>query len=402
MTQQHVFIIGSKGLGSYGGYETFVKRLLDCHEGNGQIQYHVACKQNGDGAMAGNASGSFSYRGANCFKIPVPERLGPGQAIYYDLAALKYGIRYCRERGITEPIFYILACRVGPFLKRYAKQIRHLGGQLFINPDGHEWRRGKWPYLIRKYWQLSERLMVKQADHVVCDSIAIERYILKTYGKYEPRTSFIAYGSDLAGSQLADDDQRFTEWLKAKGLRPFSYHLIVGRFVPENNFETMIREFMASQSQKDLVIIATANDKFLAQLEARLNFSKDRRIKFVGTVYDQDLLKKIRENAYAYLHGHSVGGTNPSLLESLSSTKLNLLYKVPFNQEVARQAGLYWDKEKGSLRRLIEKAERLSRQAVQEFGQAARQRIEQAYSWPLIASEYEELWLTKGGEARAK
>ena len=244
--------------------------------------------------------------------------------------------------------------------------------------------------------------MVKQADHVVCDSIAIERYILKTYGKYEPRTSFIAYGSDLAGSQLADDDQRFTEWLKAKGLRPFSYHLIVGRFVSENNFETMIREFMASQSQKDLVIIATANDKFLAQLEARLNFSKDRRIKFVGTVYDQDLLKKIRENAYAYLHGHSVGGTNPSLLESLSSTKLNLLYKVPFNQEVARQAGLYWDKEKGSLRRLIEKAERLSRQAVQEFGQAARQRIEQAYSWPMIASEYEELWLTKGGEARAK
>ena len=90
--------------------------------------------------------------------------------------------------------------------------------------------------------------MVRQADHVVCDSIAIERYILKTYGKYEPRTSFIAYGSDLAGSQLADDDQRFTEWLKAKGLRPFSYHLIVGRFVPENNFETMIREFMARRT----------------------------------------------------------------------------------------------------------------------------------------------------------
>jgi rhamnosyltransferase len=101
----------------------------------------------------------------------------------------------------------------------------------------------------------------------------------------------------------------------------------VGRFVPENNFETMIREFMASKSRKDLAIITTANDRFLAKLEKKLHFKQDPRIKFVGTVYDQDLLRKIRENAYAYLHGHLVDGTNPSLLESLSSTKLNLLLR---------------------------------------------------------------------------
>lgn len=335
----------------------------------------------------------FKYRGANCYKIRVPEKLGPAQAIYYDLAALDYGIDYCKRHEIEGPIFYILACRIGPFMKRYAKQIHRLGGQVFINPDGHEWRRGKWPWLVRRYWQVSERLMVKNCDQVICDSIAIERYILKNYGKYRPETAFIAYGSQLAASPLGDSDQLFNNWLKEKKLRTGQYHLIVGRFVPENNFETMIREFMASKSRKDLAIITTANDRFLAKLEEKLHFKRDPRIKFVGTVYNQDLLRKIRENAYAYLHGHSVGGTNPSLLESLSSTKLNLLYDVAFNQEVARQAGLYWSKEPGSLRRLIEKVEVFSQQAVEDFGQAARRRVAHAYSWPAIAGEYEELWL---------
>lgn len=335
----------------------------------------------------------FKYRGANCYKIRVPEKLGPAQAIYYDLAALDYGIDYCKQHEIEGAIFYILACRIGPFMKKYARQVHRLGGQVFINPDGHEWRRGKWPWLVRKYWQVSERLMVKNCDQVICDSIEIERYILKNYGKYRPETAFIAYGSQLAASPLGDSDQLFNNWLKEKKLRTGQYHLIVGRFVPENNFETMIREFMASKSRKDLAIITTANERFLAKLEEKLHFKRDPRIKFVGTVYDQDLLRKIRENAYAYLHGHSVGGTNPSLLESLSSTKLNLLYDVGFNQEVARQAGLYWSKEPGSLRRLIEKVEGFSQQAVEDFGQAARERVAHAYSWPAIAGEYEELWL---------
>lgn len=319
---------------------------------------------------------------------------GPAQAIYYDLAALDYGIDYCKRHEIERAIFYMLACRIGSFMEKYARQIHRLGGQVFITPDGHE-RRDKWPWLVRKYWQVSERLMVNKCDQdqVICNSIAIERYILKNYGKYRPETAFIAYGSELAASPLGDSDQLFNNWLKEKKLRTGQYHLIVGRFVPENNFETMIREFMASKRRKDLAVITTANNRFLAKLEEKLHFKRDPQIKFVGTVYDQDLLRKIWENAYAYLHGHSVGGTNPSLLESLSSTKLNLLYDVAFNQEVARQAGLYWSKESGSLRRLIEKVESFIQQSVEDFGQAAQRRVTHAYSWPAIAGEYEELWL---------
>lgn len=99
------------------------------------------------------------------------------------------------------------------------------------------------------------------------------------------------------------------------------------------------------------------NDKFLNELENKLHFRRDPRIKFVGTVYDQELLKKIRENAYAYFHGHTVGGTNPSLIEALGSTDLNLLVDIGFNREVAEDCALYWSKELGELAKLINQVE---------------------------------------------
>ena len=127
--------------------------------------------------------------------------------------------------------------------------------------------------------------------------------------------------------------------------------------MPENSFEIMIREFMKSKSKKDFALITNVNDKFLNELENKLHFRRDPRIKFVGTVYDQELLKKIRENAYAYFHGHTVGGTNPSLIEALGSTDLNLLVDIGFNREVAEDCALYWSKELGELAKLINQVE---------------------------------------------
>ena len=122
----------------------------------------------------------------------------------------------------------------------------------------------------------------------------------------------------------------------------------------------MIKEFMKSNTKKDFVIITNyEKNKFYQQLNVSTNFQKDKRIKFVGTVYDQELLTKIRENAYGYIHGHEVGGTNPSLLEALATTKLNLLLGVGFNKEVAETAGIYWTKGNGSLSRLIDNTDYL-------------------------------------------
>ena len=383
MKKQVVYIIGSKGCGNYGGYETFLDKLTEYHENNQNIEYHIAWK--------GKQNEEFQYHGARCFKIAVPN-IGSAQAIYYDITALKYCIRQIKQNKIDNAIIYILACRIGPFLGKYKREIQKLGAKIYVNPDGHEWKRAKWSKIVRKYWKISERLMVKNADLLVCDSKNIEKYIKLTYSKYKPNTTFIAYGADLAPSKLSDDDIKLLEWYKKNKIKKNEYYLVVGRFVPENSFETMIGEFMKSNSEKDLVIITTEDGKFMHQLEEKLEFRKDKRIKFVGTVYNQELLKKIRENAYGYLHGHTVGGTNPSLIEALGSTKLNLLVNVGFNKEVAENCAVYWNKEPDDLANLIDKADKMLPKEIEIIGQKAKNRVASEYTWNRIAKLYENLF----------
>lgn len=382
---QDVFIIGSKGIpGNYGGYETFVDKLTEYHQDHSRLHYFVACKS--------DRNDEFTYHNATCMNIQVPD-IGPAQAVYYDCKALNRVLDYIKKNHIQHPIVYVLACRIGPFARHYAREIHKLGGLFLINPDGHEFLRAKWPAPVRRYWKESERMMVRAADLVVCDSKNIEKYIQKEYASYKPKTTFIAYGTETRRSRLKDDDEKFQSWLKEKGLKEKEYYLVVGRFVPENNFKTMIREFMASDSKKDFALITTANESFLQELEKELHFSQDPRIKFVGTVYDQELLMKIREQAFAYFHGHEVGGTNPSLLEALGATDLNLLLDVGFNKEVAEDAAIYWSKKPGSLKTVIEAAELLPAGEIEWYGQKARHRMATAYSWPFIAGEYEKLFL---------
>ena len=154
----------------------------------------------------------------------------------------------------------------------------------------------------------------------------------------------------------------------------------------------MIAEYMKSKSKKDFAIITNVNKKFLDELEEKLHFRADKRIKFVGTVYDQELLMKIRENAYGYFHGHEVGGTTPSLLEALGSTDLNLLLNVGFNKEVAEGAALYWSKTDGNLAKLIDKADQMKDEERREFGVKAKKRIAEAYSWEFICGRYADVF----------
>ena len=335
----------------------------------------------------------YIYHNAHCFKIQAPE-LGSAQAIFYDLKALDYVCDYVEKNKIKNFIVYVLSSRIGFAMGKYAKRIHSLGGQYYHNPDGWEFRRKKYPLPVRAYWKFSEKLMVKHADLEICDSINIEKYIQVEYKYYNPKTTYIAYGSDIKPSILSDDEPKYVEWLKKYGLSGNNYYLSVGRFVPENNFETMIREFIKSNTQKDFAIITTSNDKLLTKLDKKLHFSKDKRIKFVGTVYDQELLKKIRENAYAYFHGHEVGGTNPSLLEALGATKLNLLYNIGFNKEVAEDSALYWSKKEGSLAELIDEADALSIEDIEIYGHKAKERIIKAYRWDYICDRYISVFLS--------
>ena len=384
-----VYIIGSKGIpAKYGGFETFVEKLTACQQSQ-HIQYYVACMRE-NSAKSGITEDLFEYNGAICYNVDVPN-IGPARAIVYDIAALNRAIEMAKEEKDKEPIFYVLACRIGPFIAGIKKKIKAIGGTLMVNPDGHEWLRAKWSLPVRKYWKFSEQLMIKHADLLICDSKNIESYIQKDYAKYQPKTTYIAYGTDTSRSILSQEDEKVRTWFNEKQVSEGNYYLVVGRFVPENNYEAMIRGFMQSSSQKDFVLITNVEqNKFYDQLRKDTSFDQDPRVKFVGTVYDQELLKYIREQAFAYFHGHEVGGTNPSLLEALESTKLNLLLDVGFNREVAEDGAIYWAKDQ--LAEAINQAEQLDDQAIEDLNQKSSRRIAEAFTWEKIVADYEKLF----------
>ena len=404
--KRNVFIIGAKCIGQYGGYETFLDRLTEVHARDTDIQYYIVTKANGDGFMdesklsdvsdirkdESGAVYSFKYHNANVVKLRIPQ-IGAAQAIAYDVKAFKWCLSYISSYHISDAIIYVLACRIGPFFGNLVKKAHKLGCHVYVNPDGHEWKRAKWSAPIRSYWKFSEKLMVKHADLLICDSVNIEKYIIEEYKAYTPSTVYIAYGADTKPSVLDDEDEKYVSWLDAHGLKSGSYYMCCGRFVPENSFEIMIREFMKSKTTRDFAIITTKNETLMEELDKSLGWKSDPRIKFVGTVYDSQLLKKIRENAYGYLHGHTVGGTNPSLLEALGSTDLNLLIDVGFNREVAEDAAMYWTPNTGDLAKLIEKTDNLNKDQRKEFGRLAKSRIREAYSWEKIGKEYKRVWI---------
>jgi rhamnosyltransferase len=369
---KHIFIIGSKGLPArHGGFETFVENLT-AKKKNENIHYHISCLN--------SVEKNFEYNGADCFGINVPNWFGDAKAVIYDILALNKSIEFIKQNNIQNAVIYLLASRIGLFISLFKKRLQKIGIKLLVNPDGLEFKRMKYSALIRRYWKVSEKYSVKNVDLVICDSKEIQKYIENEYAKFKPKTKFIAYGADLAASQISDDDSELQNWYSKNNIKPGEFYLIVGRNIPENNFETIISEFDKSNSQKKLIIISNIKQQF-----------KGKAI-FSGTLYNQKMLKKIREQAFAYIHGHEVGGTNPSLLEALASTKLNLLLDVCFNKEVAGNAALYWTKEKDNLAKLIDNAEKMQEQEIENFEKLAKGRIESEYSWEKIVGEYENMW----------
>ena len=379
-----IFIIGSRGLpAQYGGFETFVEKLIS-YKVSPAIRYHVAC-------LSDESTGNhFDYKGADCFTVN-PPKLGPARVIAYDMMAINYSLKLIKKEGIQSPIFYILGNTIGAFIVHFAKKIQSVGGILLVNPDGLEWKRAKWSKPVQSYLKYSEKEMTKYANLIISDNRGIETYIQNTYPW--ARTTFIAYGTDLSKTTLTAEDDPVRDWYQEWQTQEKDYYLILGRFVPENNYETAIREFMKSSTERDLVIICNhEGNAYFDELRQITGFDKDKRVKFVGTVYDQDLLKYIRNQAFAYIHGHEVGGTNPGLLEALAQTDLNLIYNVDFNHQVAQETALYWNKEDGDLSQLIDSVD--GQMSFEVLGNAAKANMKENYTWEKIVGEYEELFLS--------
>lgn len=387
---RHVFIVGSKGIPArYGGFETFVDCLTGQKESN-EIAYHVACMRQEEDRK------EFLYHGARCFTIKVPS-IGPAKAIYYDVAAIRECVRYMKKEADTGQRSLYFGMSNWSFYASLPKKLQSLGCTVFVNPDGHEWMRAKWSAPVKKYWKTSERLMVKYCDGLICDSVNIEKYIQREYAKYKPKTCFVAYGANVDETKQQESAvQKYQKWLEEHGLKQDEYYLIVGRFVPENNYATVIKEFLKTESDKKLVLVTNVEqNKYYQELCETTGCDEDDRICFPGTVYDAELLWIIRKHAYAYVHGHEVGGTNPSLLEALAVTDVNLLLDVSFNKEVGSDAALYWSKEEGSLQNVFEKLENISKAERTVLGEKARKRISEEYSWKKIVNQYEKIFLDR-------
>lgn len=413
--RRHVFILGCKGIPArYGGFETFADHLVRGSRDPG-IVWHVACQLSGEGADVTSAATAWSQMDqtftthpegeeiGTVFFIRVHTKLGKAKAIFYDVDAMTYAIEYCEKHPeIKNPVFYLLAYRIGPWMGHFRRRIHRLGGQLYLNPDGHEWMRRKWSRPVRIYWKLSEILSVRKADKIVCDSRAIKDYIDRKY--HHKDVVFIPYGADIPegmgrdsgdvqkGSGWDPVEARYQGWLSSVSASEGRYCLCVGRFVPENNYDIIIREFMSFKADMKLILITTSNDELKAHIDEQTGFSGDSRIQICTPLYDEKLLTRIRAGSFAYIHGHEVGGTNPSLLESLAASPLCLVLDVPFNREVTEDSALYWNKEPGSMREALERASGMSGDELMKLRKRAEERIEEDYSWPSVIEKYETLF----------
>lgn len=382
-----VFIVGSKGIpAKYGGFETFTEKLCE-GKIDSRIQYHVSC-------MSFDNNDEFEYKNAKCFNVKVNPIFKGAKVIIYDFLSVLRVLRYVKKNNTTQSYMYVLGCKLSFLLTILAPSLHRRGVKVLLNPDGAEWKRAKWNRFIKMYLKFAEHMMVRASDYVICDSEGIRDYINAEYDA-ENKTKFIAYGADSAPATTSDT--KLVEWRQKLSLSSNEYYIVVARLVPENNFELIIGDFMKAGTKKKLVLITNDayDSNFFIHLRDTLRFEDDERIIFAGPVYDQDLLKHIRQDAFAYIHGHSVGGTNPSLLESLALTQLTLAYDVSFNNEVARKGAIYFSEgvSVAGLDLGIENAEKLTAEELKVFTSAAQKRIHSYYNWPNICSIYERFFI---------
>lgn len=385
MDKKHVFIIGCKGIpAQYGGFETFVDELT-MRKKSEKIKYHVSCMN--------EEKSNYSYNGAECFNIK--QRIGGAFGKMIQVSdSLEEVCRIIKNRRYCDTDIYILGCRIGPFLYYYYHKIKKVdkGSVILVNPDGMEWRRSKWHGWQKIFLKFCERSLVKNSDIIIADSKEMKRIITKEFHVAKKPIEYIAYGAEIR--EKVNESEELRNWLDKFNLKPQEYYLIVGRFVPENNYEFIIQEFLRSHSKKKLVIISNIEkNQFYIDLDKNTGFTKEKRIVMAGTVYEKELLTQIRKSAFAYMHGHEVGGTNPSLLEALSCTSLNVLLNVSFNCEVAGDAAVYFDKRKDSLVKLISEIETYSQEKIRNMGYLSVQRMRKYYNWDNIVLQYEKLFL---------
>jgi glycosyltransferase involved in cell wall biosynthesis len=359
-----IAIIGSRGYPYiYSGYETLVRELAERLAGQG-VSVTVYCHRN---LFCDRPK---EVKGIRLVYLPTIERKILSQFIH----SLQAMLHACFSR--TDVILVVNSAN-GPF----GLLTRIFGKRTVINVDGLEWLRPKWRGLGGRYFHWASGLAARLYDRVVTDSLEMQRVYREEFGA---ETNMIAYGADIGP---VADAGKLDQW----GLQPRQYYLVVARLVPDNNTDLIVREFLASVSERKLVVVG--DDPYGDGYVRALRGHQDRRLVFTGLVRDAGELSALFQNCHAYLHGHEFGGTNPSLLQALAGGCAVCALDTPFSREMLLNGeyGLFFHKQAGSLGALIIEIER-QEEPLAGLRRKAQERVRENYSWERITSQYSELF----------
>lgn len=355
-----IALIGTRGAPArYGGFETAVEeigaRLADA--GHEVVVY---CRNPGQHLTR--------HRGMELVNLPALRAPGLETLSHSFLSAL-----HQQRRPSTAAIVFNAAnAPLLPLLHRR-------GIPVGLNVDGVEWQRSKWGPGAKRYYRAAERIGVRTADVLIADARGIQDYYRAEYGA---EAVYIPYGAPvLRGEPRAG--------LGTLGLHPRAYHLVVARFEPENNLAMIVAGYLASAARHPLVLVGDARRHHPAVREALTEAREDPRILVTGSIWDQALLDCLYSHAATYVHGHSVGGTNPSLLRAMGAAAPVLAFDVTFNREVLGGTGRFFS-DPAALSALIRQAE-ASPAAFRSMGEAGQERVGRLYNWDQVAADYERL-----------
>ncbi|PFG38829.1 glycosyltransferase involved in cell wall biosynthesis [Georgenia soli] len=362
MTKQsaalHVALVGTRGVPArYGGFETCVEEVGSRLASRGH-RVVVYCRSTGDETVRER------HDGMELVHLPALHRRSLETVSHTGLSVA----HLARHRTDVAVVFNAANA---PWLPA----IRASNIPVATHVDGLEWLRSKWGPSGRRYYRAAEALAVRWSDAVIADAPGIADYYLAEFGA---RTELISYGAPI----IRPGHDRLEEL----GLTLRGYHLVVARFEPENHVHTILEGYRRRAARLPLVVVGSA--PYADRYTAHLHRLGDDRVRFLGGVWDHDLLDQLYAGCYSYAHGHSVGGTNPSLLRAIGAGAPCLAFDVSFNRDVLGDTGSYF-RSGADVREALERAEQ-DPAGQRARGEATRERA-RTYSWDDVADSYEEL-----------
>lgn len=365
---KRIAIVGTHGIPArYGGFETFAQELAKRLQSE-KLKVIVYCEP--------TENPVFEYEGVE--------------------------LRYSRYMKSEHPLLFYFDCIWQATRSSDVLLVTGTGGAFFYwlpkfvkkvlitNIDGVESRRGKWSALKKLFIKMTEYVAVMFSDKVIADSVAIKRYVLEKYRVPNDRVAVIEYGAtENIGAANRSAIDKYS-------LMPNDYYLVVARLEPENNVLEIVEGFLATGSVRSLIVVGGLKDTVYVNRIRDVASRSGGRVRLIGAIYDQTELDAMRFFCYAYLHGHSVGGTNPSLLEALSAGNITICHDNEFNREVTENR-MYYFKSVSDLAQLINEIEFLPSAALDEKKSYALNRVVSYYNWERIAYEYRKLFASYGG-----